>query len=172
MRINLDKKTVDIEIRDINFILQAFVRSYLFGSRNEDPAEIVFPMYSAIPHPTKPGVMVPVKWIAPTDQVATEIIENGQDVPEVTPEEEVVLDAKDDLAKEVKEQVAKGAPTTKVPIDRPPKMPASGDLGPGAHADNIGSRDVRLSRQIAGDLKDEPGVDEAAEIPAEIEKPK
>lgn len=179
MRVNTDRKTVDVEVRDVNYILSAYVRSYLFASRNEDPVEIIFPMYSEVPHPTKPGVMVPVKWIIPTDQIAAEIAEDGKDIPEVTPEEEVALDAKDDIAKEVKEQTEDTqtikihhVPKTSPPADRVPKMPASGDLGPGAHADNIGSRDVRLSRQIVGDLKVEAGVDEAAEIPAEIEKPK
>ena len=174
MRVNTDRKTVDVEVRDVNYILQAYVRSYLFASRNEDPVEIIFPMYPTVPHPTKPDITIPVKWMPATDQVAAEIAEDGKDIPEVTPEEEAALDTKDDIAKEVKGQTEdiKKNPSITVVADRLPKMPASGDLGPGAHADDIGSRDVRLSRQIAGDLKDEAGVDEAAEIPADIEKPK
>lgn len=181
MRISLERKTMDMEARDINYILPAYIRQYLFASKNEDPVEIVFPMYPAAPHPTKPGVLIPIKWVSPVDGIAVEIANDGSNILEVTKEKEAELDKTDEAATEIKkmaeqniikEPPAKKAKTKKQqqnPSDRLPKMPPGGDIGVG-HADNIGSRDVKLDRQIRSDLKDEPGVDESKEIPADIEK--
>jgi len=182
MRVNIDAKTVDMEARDINYILPAYIQLYLFTSKNQDPDKIVFPMFLSVPHPSKPGVHVPIEWVPMTDPRVAEIAEDGSIVPEVTPEQEAALDAKDENVKELKQQVADSVSPAKASMqkikipakvpDRVPKMPASGDIGPGAHPDSMGSRDVRLDKQISRDLKDEPNVVEADELPAEIEKPK
>lgn len=176
---------MDMEARDLNYILPAYFFSYLFVSKNEDPDKIVFPMFPSVPHPRKSGVMIPIEWIPITDQFAVELAKDGSNIPEVTSAQEEVLDAKDEEIKKLKTQVsqllqaasaespAKAAikklkATGKQP-DRPPKMPAGGDIGSG-HPDNLGSRDVKLVRQIVSDLKDEPDVIVEEEIPAEIEK--
>ena len=185
MRVNLENKTVDMEVRDINYILPAYIQLYLFTSKNQDPDRIVFPMFPSVPHPSKPGVQVPIDWVPMIDPKAAEIAEDGSIVPEVTPEQEAALDAKDEEIEKAKATITE---PTKEPLspakasmqklknpktpDRPPKMPPGGDIGPGAHPDGMGSRDARLDKHIARDLRDEPGVDEAAEVPAEIEKPK
>jgi len=197
MRANIENKSIDMEARDINYILSAYIRSYLFVSKNEDPERIIFPMFLSVPHPTKPGVQVPIDWLPPIDPKVTEIAEDGKDVAEVTSEHEAALDAQDEAVKELKEQAAgtsqQGGNATVVEVkeaeskkpevadvktsterikkaaDREPKMPPGGDLGTG-HPDGMGSRDARLDRKIAQDLKPEAKVDESKELPKDIEK--
>ena len=105
MRANTENKSVDMEARDVNFMLPAYIRQYLFMSKNEDPEKIIFPMFLSVPHPRKPGVLIPIEYIPITDPVAIEIAKDGKDVPEVTPEQEAVLDEKDKATKELMEQV-------------------------------------------------------------------
>ena len=106
MILNQRGKTMDMESMDINYMLGAYLVNYLFDSRNEDPKSVVFPMFPSFPHPKKPGVMIPIKWIAPDDPIALGIVEDGSNIPEVTPEEEAALDAKDEeIAKLEKEVV-------------------------------------------------------------------
>jgi hypothetical protein len=56
------------------------------------------------------------------------------------------------------------------PVDRAPKMPPGGDIGPGTSPDNMGSRDIKLEKQIRTDLRDEPEIDESKEIPEDVSK--
>lgn len=194
MRANTENKSMDMEVRDINYILPHYIAQYLYESKNEDPDKIIFPMFLSVPHPRKPGVLIPIEYIPITDPAAVEIAEDGKDVPEVTPEQEAALDTQDEAAKELKEQVEEigivvedakqGEPVElqgispakasmekiKKTTDRAPKMPPGGDIGTG-HADGLGSRNDRLDKKIASDLKEEPAVDEDKEIPADIEKP-
>jgi len=107
MRINHDNKSVDMEQRDINYILPAYVRSYLFYTRNELPEKIIFPMFPSV---TVQGKEIPIEYVPPLDAIAVEIAEDGAGIPEVTPEEEVALDEKDDRIKELKEEVASLTP--------------------------------------------------------------
>ena len=239
MRVNLENKSIDMEVRDMNYILPAYIFNYLYVSKNEDPNKIVFPMFPAVPHPRKPGVMIPIQWVPITDPLATDIAEDGKDILEATPIQEAALDAKDEADKGMKAQVEElqtpatddrggevvggsqlcsrcGKPIEegissnvcgtcaddlrqyaikaatesikedehevkispakaalgRSQMDRAPKMPEGGDIGPGTRPDNMGSRDIKLNRQIVGDLKDEPDVDEGAEKPTEVEKPK
>lgn len=187
MRANLENKSMDIEAREINYILPAYLRQYLMESKNEDPDKIIFPMFPSAPHPYKSGVQIPIEWIPMTDPMVDEIAKDGSNVAEVTPAQEAALDEKDDAAKELKEQAAtpKKESEVKVPViekskepeattkpsDRVPKMPPGGDIGTG-HADGMGSRDARADRRIASDLVDDKEVDESAEILHNIEKPK
>ena len=203
MRVSPEQKSLDIEAREINYIMGALIQNYLFVTKNEDPVEIIFPMFPAVPHPRKPGVMIPIKWVSPTDPIAVEIAKDGSNIPEVTPEEEAVLDAKDEAVAKLEKEVVKleanpaevvteetakkdgieslskaleGGPTVSDALeskkaDRVPKMPASGDIGPGTHPDGLGSRDNRADARIARDLKEEPAVEEDKEIPTDIEKP-
>lgn len=196
MRINDKNQTIDMEARDLNFIMPAYIRSYQYYMKGEDPKEIIFPMFpSAL---SASGVWIPIRYIEPTSSLAGEIAKDGSDVPEVTEDEEEKLDAKDEAAKEVKEQIVEpeekpteqanmkklvedmdtvvktienGVKLEATQPDRQPKMPASGDIGPGTHPDSMGSRDIRADRQIVKDLTPEPSVDESEEIEAEIEKP-
>ncbi|KKN19275.1 hypothetical protein LCGC14_0947400 [marine sediment metagenome] len=109
MRINQPNKSMDMEVRDINYMLPQYVRQYLFFCKNEDPEKIIFPMFLSIPHPTKPGVMVPIEWISPTDPVAIEIAQDGSNILEVTPEQETIIDKKEDETKVLKAELAEAA---------------------------------------------------------------
>jgi len=193
MRANTENQSIDVEVRDINYIMGAYIMSYLYLSKNQDPEKIIVPMPTSVPHPRKAGATIPIEWIAPDSQYAKEVEEDSKDIHEVTPEEEATLDAEDKAAEEAKSATGPGvteeqhddglsdkdrksieqSSETKEPAtDRVPKMPASGDIGPGTHPDGMGSRDPRADKRIASDLKEEPPVDEEKEIPTEIEKPK
>jgi len=188
MRVNIQRKTMDLEARDINYTLSAYVLSYLYASHNEDPKEIIFPKFPAVPHPRIPGVLIPIKYVEVDEPIVQEIIEDGKDIPEVPigefPRDEEI--AKEDLIEQVKElkeeqtleelsparaALAKAkAKATDEQTDRQPKMPPGGDIGAG-HPDDMSSRDVGFDRKIARDLKPEAKVDESKELEAEIEKP-
>ncbi len=102
MRINLEQKSMDIEQRDINYILPTYIRNYLFNSKNEDPVEIVFPMFSSVPHPVKRGVTVPIRWVPEMSPEAIEISVDGASVAEASEEEIAVKDEQDEMMKEAK----------------------------------------------------------------------
>ncbi len=103
MRINSDNKTMDMEARDINYILPAYVRSYQFYSKNEMPTKIIFPMFASI---RVAGIDIPIEWAPPLDAIAVEIAKDGDNVVEVTPEQEATLDKKDDAVESLKAEVA------------------------------------------------------------------
>lgn len=92
MRINTDNNSMDMETRDINYILPAYVRSYLFYSKNQMPTRIIFPMFEGIVYN---GVSIPIEWVPPLDPKALEIQQDGSNVPEVTEEQERQIDEKD-----------------------------------------------------------------------------
>jgi len=71
-----------MELRDINFILPAYVRQYLFAMRNEDPVRIVFPKFPTVPHPVKAGVTIPIVYIDMEDSLVDEIAKEGSVVAE------------------------------------------------------------------------------------------
>ena len=102
MRINSDNKTMDMEARDINYILPAYVRSYQFHSKNEIPTKIVFPMFVSV---KAGGVDIPIEWVPPLDPLATEISKDGSNVAEVTEEQEAALDEKDKEIADLKTEV-------------------------------------------------------------------
>lgn len=199
MRINTDHNTMDMEARDTNYWLQAYLLQYLFATKAEDPVKVVVPMFPSVPHPRKPGVQIPVEWIEPDSPVAVDIAEDGKDIPEAIVEEvkedeesvggsegvviepsvkdsesiPVAENTADKLspAKQALENLKKEKETSPPAEERKPKMPPSGDLGSG-HPDDMSSRDTGFDKKIARDLKPEAAVDESKELPVEIEKPK
>src|SRR3990172_4503607 len=66
-----------MERRDIDYILPQYIRSYLYYTKNQDPEEIVFPMFHSVRHPLKPTVMVPIRWVPELDILAQEIEADG-----------------------------------------------------------------------------------------------
>ena len=117
MRINSDNKTMDIEARDINYILPTYVRSYQFYSKNELPTKIIFPMFVSV---KAAGVDIPIEWVPPLDPVAVEIGKDGSNVAEVTEEQEAALDKKDAEIKRLRaevEELAKNQPLKPAPED-------------------------------------------------------
>jgi len=117
MRINSENKSMDMEARDINYILPTYVRSYLFYSKNEMPSRIIFPMFPSV---KVGGVDIPIEYVHPLDKIAVEITEDGKDVAEVTPEQEAALDAKDNEIADLKAQIAK--------LETTPEAPAPEDI--------------------------------------------
>ncbi|GAH64781.1 unnamed protein product [marine sediment metagenome] len=99
MRINAESKSVDMEARDINYILPAYVRSYLFYSKNELPEKIIFPMFPSV---IVQGKEITIEYVPPLDQLAVEIAQDGSNIAEVTPAQEAVLDEKDEEIKKLK----------------------------------------------------------------------
>lgn len=106
MRVNQEKKQAEMEVRDINYILPAYIKSYLFFSRNEDPERIIFPMFPSVRHPRK-DTMIPIEYVPVESPAVKEIIEDASNVPEVTPEQEAELDKRDDEIKRLKEEIAR-----------------------------------------------------------------
>lgn len=220
MRINQDNRSMDIEQRDVNYILPAYIRSYLFYTKNELPDKIIFPMFDSVKYA---GKQVPIEYVPAIGEVAVEIQQDGSNVEEVTPEQEAQLDEKDEKIKKLtaelealrasetkavseglkteetptpatdtneskpdvppaKQAFAEPSPDKPVvvstdpaapkPVDRQPKQPPGGDIGPGLPPSDMGKRDGRDFTRVRQDLMDEPNVNEAEEIPTEIEKPK
>lgn len=163
MRINHNSKTVDMERRDIEYILPAYVRQYLMYMQNEDPDCIVFPMLSSVPHPHKPGVSIPIQWVPELDQIAVEIAQDGSEVTEMTETEVAQLDKKD--ANEMSPAKKAFAPKP----DRTPKIPEGGEIGPGSSLDGMGSRNPKADAQIRRDLLADKPIDEDAEVPFDKE---
>lgn len=107
MRINPENKSVDMEQRDINYILPPYIKNYQFYNKNELPDRIIFPMFPAINMQGADGKMhlIPIEYIAHDSPVAIEIAEDGADLTEVTPAQEAVLDEKEEEIKRLKAEV-------------------------------------------------------------------
>lgn len=105
MRINLENKSVDIEVRDINYILPAYIRSYLFYAKNESPERIIFPMFPSVPHPTDPKIMIPIEYVPMDSPVAVEVTQDGSNIPEATEEQIRAIDEKDEEIKKLQAEV-------------------------------------------------------------------
>ena len=119
MRINTDNNTVDMEARDINYILPAYVRSYLFYNKNIMPQKIIFPMFPSI---KVDNTVIPIEYVSPTDPRAVELAKDASNIPEVTPEQEALLDAKDEEIKKLKVKVAElETPAAKEPLTPTPE---------------------------------------------------
>ena len=95
MRVNEQTKSMDIEARDVNYILPSYIRLYLFQTRNVDPEKIIFPMYRSVPHPFKKEVMIPIEYVPDDSPVAVEIMRDGSNVTEATEETETAADKKE-----------------------------------------------------------------------------
>jgi hypothetical protein len=191
MRINIENKTIDIEQRDINFILPAYLRNYLFYSNNEMPDRIVFPMFESVPNGV--GGVVQIEFIPYLDPAAIEIAFDGSNIAEVTDTQLAELESKDLEIERLKAQLA-GVQTVEpeeVKVDvteektviptasgivvptldpgRIPNSPPGGDIGTGS-ADIGGSRDLRADRQIRVDLTDDDlDIDDEKEKPYDYE---
>ena len=99
-----ERKQMQMEVRDINVFLPAYIRSYLYVSKNESPDKIIFPMFPTVPHPYDPSKRIPVEYYPMDSPIVAEIAEDGQDVKEAT---EAELDAKDAQEDRIKELTAK-----------------------------------------------------------------
>jgi len=176
MRVNREEKAIDIERRDINYILPAYIRAYLFYNNNEDPEKIVFPMFRSVPHPHKPGVEVPIEYIPDDSPVAVEIAKDGDNIPETTPEAEAEADKKEEEYNTMKARIAeledevaeaKGEPEYATPPDIGGNdAPSSKDVSPAkaAFAKQI-AEELATGTEATGNeyAKPEPAIAEVSE---------
>lgn len=121
MRVDNERGSLDIERRDITYILPAYIRLYLFQTRNVEPKVITIPMFSSIAHN---GKVYPIEYVPEDSPIALEIQQDGEDIPEPTPESEAVADEKektyDELQTQVKEleaELAKAKDGVVVPME-------------------------------------------------------
>ena len=105
-RFSPEDNAVDIEPRDINFWFGAGARLYTFKEKKA-PEVIRCPMFESIPHPTEQGKTIPVEWILPSDTVAQDIVADGSNIPEATPEVIRELDVEDDEKIELRKEIDK-----------------------------------------------------------------
>lgn len=106
MRVDHDRKSMDMERRDIEYILPAYLRLYLFQMKNEDPDVITFPMFQSVPHPIKPGVQVPIEYVPELSPVASDIEQDGSNISPTTPESEAAADKKEAEYETMKKRIA------------------------------------------------------------------
>jgi|TARA_Y100000310_G_C20697691_1_gene826914 hypothetical protein len=103
MRVNEERKSMDMEARDWNFIMPQYLKAYLYRSRNNLPKEVIFPMFTEVIDPNTQQ-KIPVRWIDPYSGVAQEIARDGRNVPEVTEEEEKVIDKVEETVAAAREE--------------------------------------------------------------------
>ena len=102
MRINDKDKQMELESRDINYILPAYLRSYLFYTKNQMPERIIFPMFPSV---RIENTDIPIEYLPHIDSVVAEIVANGSNVAEVTEQQEAELDARDEEIKRLKAEL-------------------------------------------------------------------
>ena len=171
MIINNSEKQVLMERRDIDYILPQYIRSYLYYTKNQDPEEIVCPMFHSVRHPLKPTVMVPIRWVPELDILAQEIEADGSSVPEATEAQVAKADEKDEVIRQLREEIANllGTPSDHPEIippapsaerlPRQPEHPASGS------PDEMHPRIKDDLKQTKADLRPEADIDESKQKP-------
>lgn len=103
MRVNTENKSMDIEPREINFVLDSLLVQYMFISRNQLPEVITFPTYQTAK--TRWGE-IRIQWVPDVSEIAKDIVEDGKHIPEVTPEQEAELDRRDDEIRDLRQKIA------------------------------------------------------------------
>ncbi len=188
MRVNEQNKSMDIELREINFIMDALTTQYLYLNKNQKPEVIIFPMYKEAK--TRYG-NIPIQFVPDMSEIAQDIIRDGKDIAEVTPAQEAVIDKKDEEIKVLREELERlqaqpqrietseveigfippvaeleskteDAILRESPSGRVPKQPPGGDIGAGS-PDGMGSRDRRDLSRTRQDLLEEPTINEDEE---------
>ena len=156
MRVNLEQLTMDMEERDWNYFMPAYMRAYLFGSKGNEPIKIVFPKFKEVVNPTT-GNHIPVEWVEVDSPVAQEIKADGAVVPETTPAEEAAKDQIDNVRKEAKaaagEKTQPSVTQAPAPTVRKPRQPAT-VIPPGSPL-NEPARDPADNRKAIEDLRQE-----------------
>lgn len=112
MRANTENKSMDMEVRDINMFLPAYIRSYLYVSKNESPDKIIFPMFPSVPHPYDPSKQIPIEYYPMDSPMVAEITEDGKDIKEATEAEIAEKDRQEDVIKELTAKVKELEATT------------------------------------------------------------
>ena len=186
MIINESAGRMEIEERDINYILQSYIRMYQFQTKNKLPFAITFPMFGSVP--ISATARIPIEWVPEISPVAAAIKEDGSNVPLPTEASIAEADKKEKDYNAKKEQLAKLASelgmqvsddggiaiSTVNPLPAVDLSPSSDRLAkakqpdrPATGSSEYGtSRNVdRDARQVAQDLRPEKDVKEDEELP-------
>jgi hypothetical protein len=190
MRINIENKSMDIEARDINFIIDQYAINYKFASRNTPLECIVIPMFAVAK--TRYGD-IPIQFVPDISNYAKELAEDGKTVVEATPEQTDEI-AKEDAkmqqaTKEIKKAFAE-SPIAREPnkdtkyeigigkavgkdysvTTRIPKQPAGPIIPPGSGGLSLSPRDPADLRHTAMDLAPEKDIDESKQKNISVSK--
>lgn len=116
MRINDKNQMLEMEGRDWNYIMPAYLRSYLFYTKNVPPVEVVFPMFKTV----KYGEMViPVRWVEPDSVEAIATATDTSNVAEAT-EAEIAqkdIEEKPPIVEQLKEITKEASTLVPTPED-------------------------------------------------------
>ena len=125
---DVENKEMQVEERDIDFMLRAYMRSYMFMSKNVVPDKIIFPMVSKVQNPYNPAEFVQVEYVPEVSAKAKEIKEEGSTVPPTTEADEDEADRREEHFQEIKklaqeidkaEEAVKEVEPEKPPVVRP-----------------------------------------------------
>ena len=137
MRVNEQNKSMDIEPRDINYILPAYVRLYLFQTKNQDPEKIIFPMFRSVPHPFDRNKQIPIEYVPDTSPVAVEIAQDGNNIKE-SPGAEAKADEKEAEYERMKKRIAElEAGAAAMQQERKPETELEASESPAMHTSGL-----------------------------------
>jgi hypothetical protein len=170
VRINIDNKSIDIESRDINFILDNYAVTYKFHTKNAAIDRIIIPMFETAK--TRYGE-IKIEFVPDTSAVAIDIAEDGKAVEEIVPEQADELAVQDAKKEQVMKSVTADSKTENVvatPIARIPKQPSGPIIPPGSGGLNLPSRDPNDLRHTKADLMPEKDIDESKQKNISVSK--
>ena len=149
MRVNANNNTMDMERRDTNYVLRAYIKSYLFHNNNKVPSKIVIPMIEKIEQPVGSSKFIPIEYVPEFGDIAVSIEDDTSNIPEVVQEEDKV---QPEQMEGIKAQADKVEPTKKTKLAVPDRAPKKATNPAPGSPDNMGPRDTKLQSQIAKDL--------------------
>jgi len=182
MRINEKEKILDIERRDIEYVLGAYARLYLYQTKNQEPDRIIFPMFRSVPHPFIKGKFIPIEYIPDNSPVAVEIAEDASNIPLPSEASEAAADEKEKVYDQTKDTISKVEAEAKIVSpakaafnanklkERIAKEPPGGAIPPGQATDYGASPDASASKIVRNAMRREKDIgadEEAAEKPDE-----
>lgn len=103
---DLDNREMQMELRDWSYLMTAYVRQYLYLSKNQDPAKVVFIKFPTVQHPYKPEVKIPVEYIEFDSEQAKAIMYDGSIVPVATEADIEKAEQTEDRVVELKSKLA------------------------------------------------------------------
>lgn len=153
MRINDENQKLEMEERDWNYIMPAYLRSYLFYTKNVPPAEVVFPMFKTV----KYGEMIiPVRWVEPDSKEAVEVAADASNVAEATEAEIAQKDVEEKPP--IVEQVEQ---LTKEVLDKHLEIDMSAARAAFAEATEAVPTDAEIQAEVEADAARDATLDEA-----------
>lgn len=176
MRINQENQSMDIEIRDLNFIIDQYAINYKFATKNAPLERVIIPMFGTAK--TRYGE-IPIEFVPDVSGYVKELVEDGKAVAEASPQqadEIAVQDAKKQhIASELGTVIGKTTvpelsvqKISKVDTNRVPKQPSGPIIPPGSGGLSLSPRDPADLRHTAADLAPEKDIDENKQKAVEV----